>query len=163
MERLKYKENDYVYMIFISVISERLRELALERYLEWREYSSAGDKVGPPMSPNPRILKQFHPLCDWADFSHSSSRLSSGSLMGDMKAGSRYESKYDEFLKDCMIYTCQSRREYDMCRVTVNIIQGYTTTFLSCQHYWQKHQLGLEEALKVPFLAKVLFVFYVHL
>lgn len=37
--------------IFISAISERLREFAFERYLEWSENSSAADRGGPPMSP----------------------------------------------------------------------------------------------------------------
>ena len=86
------------YTIFISAISERLREFALARYLEWSEYSSATDNGGAPRSPNPSILAQFQPRCAWAVFSHCSLRLWSGSLINDMKAGSRNESKCDEFL-----------------------------------------------------------------
>jgi hypothetical protein len=51
------------YTIFISAISDRFKDFALERYLECTEYSSAADNAGPPSSPNPRKLAKFHPRC----------------------------------------------------------------------------------------------------
>jgi hypothetical protein len=44
------------YIIFISAISEILREFALARYHECSEYSSAADNEGQPRSPYPSNL-----------------------------------------------------------------------------------------------------------
>jgi hypothetical protein len=57
-ENYKYKpeHRKFTYIIFISAISERLREFALARYRECSEYSSAADNEGQPRSPYPSNL-----------------------------------------------------------------------------------------------------------
>jgi hypothetical protein len=103
MSSNKIKENPKIkkkiaYTILISAISGRFIELALARYREWSEYSSAADNGGLSRSPNPSKLAKLNPFFAWAEFSHCSLCRRSGSLTIDINTGSKNESSLKEFL-----------------------------------------------------------------